>query len=303
MATFLKLPRASRPAHSRAAPQAAGTQLRRAPWAHPRADRSTVRYRRLRGTGRMYAAQTGTHHHDTGTGEQQRRPPSLDGTTGERAVFVRFRSGRVRPDPAGRGPLPRAGTRQRAGAGAGNPRQRVQQQGASAAKESGAQVLHTTHNAMRGVALTHGNVEQIRALANRDDVERISIVVEDMAPRVSAAPSLIRTRSPYGRRARRTRLHRLHRQGREDCRARCRYRLHARRFGRPRQAFEERRASDTLIRGAPDPKKFLGGYDLVGDDYNSGKKETSRPTLITTRSTAHTAATLYTLPAPRQVTA
>ena len=59
----------------------------------------------------------------------------------------------------------------------------VQQQGASAAKESGAQVLYTTHNTMRGVAL-YGNVEQIRALANRSDVERISII-EDMAPQNS----------------------------------------------------------------------------------------------------------------------
>ena len=36
---------------------------------------------------------------------------------------------------------------------------------------------------MRGVAL-YGNVEQIRALANRNDVERISII-EDMAPQNS----------------------------------------------------------------------------------------------------------------------
>lgn len=39
---------------------------------------------------------------------------------------------------------------------------------------------------MRGVAL-YGNVEQIRALANCDDVERISII-EDMAPQNSGTP-------------------------------------------------------------------------------------------------------------------
>lgn len=37
------------------------------------------------------------------------------------------------------------------------------------------------------------------------------------------------------------------------------------------------KASTRFPRGTYDPKKFLGGYDSVGDDYNSGKKETSTP--------------------------
>lgn len=121
-------------------------------------------------------------HQNTGTGENNNEvlSPSLDGATGERAVFVRFKGqgayAQTQPDAV----RSRAQAPVNAQAQVQAIRASVQQQGASAAKESGAQVLYTTHNTMRGVAL-YGNVEQIRALANRDDVERISII-EDMAP-------------------------------------------------------------------------------------------------------------------------
>ena len=148
--------------------------------------------------------------------------PSLDGATGERAVFVRFKGqgayAQTQPDAV----RSRAQAPVNAQAQVQAIRASVQQQGASAAKESGAQVLYTTHNTMRGVAL-YGNVE---------------IVVLDTGIDYTHAD-----------------------------------------LGGPgtKEAYEKAKASDTIPEGTYDPKKFLGGYDLVGDDYNSAKKETSTP--------------------------
>ena len=204
--------------------------------------------------------------------------PSLDGATGERAVFVRFKGqgayAQTQPDAV----RSRAQAPVNAQAQVQAIRASVQQQGASAAKESGAQVLYTTHNTMRGVAL-YGNVEQIRALANRDDVERISII-EDMAPQNTGSVLDTDTLSVWA-------------QQHAQNPASTGYTgkgvkivvldtgidyTHAD-LGGPgtQEAFEKAKASDTIPEGTYDPKKFLGGYDLVGDDYNSAKKETSTP--------------------------
>ena len=204
--------------------------------------------------------------------------PSLDGATGERAVFVRFKGqgayAQTQPDAV----RSRAQAPVNAQAQVQAIRASVQQQGASAAKESGAQVLYTTHNTMRGVAL-YGNVEQIRALANRDDVERISII-EDMAPQNTGSVLDTDTLSVWA-------------QQHAQNPASTGYTgkgvkivvldtgidyTHAD-LGGPgtKEAYEKAKASDTIPEGTYDPKKFLGGYDLVGDDYNSAKKETSTP--------------------------
>lgn len=204
--------------------------------------------------------------------------PSLDGATGERAVFVRFKGqgayAQTQPDAV----RSRAQAPVNAQAQVQAIRASVQQQGASAAKESGAQVLYTTHNTMRGVAL-YGNVEQIRALANRSDVERISII-EDMAPQNTGSVLDTDTLSVWA-------------QQHAQNTASTGYTgkdvkivvldtgidyTHAD-LGGPgtKEAYEKAKASDTIPEGTYDPKKFLGGYDLVGDDYNSAKKETSTP--------------------------
>ena len=52
----------------------------------------------------------------------------------------------------------------------------VQSQAQSVAAASGAKLMYTTHNAMRGAAIT-GDAAQIRALAERPDVERISPII------------------------------------------------------------------------------------------------------------------------------
>ena len=203
--------------------------------------------------------------------------PSLDGATGERAVFVRFKGqgayAQTQPDAV----RSRAQAPVNAQAQVQAIRASVQQQGASAAKESGAQVLYTTHNTMRGVAL-YGNVEQIRALANRDDVERISII-EDMAPQNSGTLIDTDTLSVWAKSPANPASTGYTGKGVKIVVLDTGIDYTHADLGGPgtQEAFEKAKASDTIPEGSYDPKKFLGGYDLVGDDYNSAKKETSTP--------------------------
>lgn len=204
--------------------------------------------------------------------------PSLDGATGERAVFVRFKGqgayAQTQPDAV----RSRAQAPVNAQAQVQAIRASVQQQGASAAKESGAQVLYTTHNTMRGVAL-YGNVEQIRALANRSDVERISII-EDMAPQNSGTLIDTDTLSVWAQQhAQNTASTGYTGKGVKIVVLDTGIDYTHADLGGPgtKEAYEKAKASDTIPEGTYDPKKFLGGYDLVGDDYNSAKKETSTP--------------------------
>ena len=204
--------------------------------------------------------------------------PSLDGATGERAVFVRFKGqgayAQTQPDAV----RSRAQAPVNAQAQVQAIRASVQQQGASAAKESGAQVLYTTHNTMRGVAL-YGNVEQIRALANRSDVERISII-EDMAPQNTGSVLDTDTLSVWAQQhAQNTAATGYTGKGVKIVVLDTGIDYTHADLGGPgtKEAYEKAKASDTIPEGTYDPKKFLGGYDLVGDDYNSAKKETSTP--------------------------
>ena len=204
--------------------------------------------------------------------------PSLDGATGERAVFVRFKGqgayAQTQPDAV----RSRAQAPVNAQAQVQAIRASVQQQGASAAKESGAQVLYTTHNTMRGVAL-YGNVEQIRALANRSDVERISII-EDMAPQNTGSLLDTDTLSVWAQQhAQNTASTGYTGKGVKIVVLDTGIDYTHADLGGPgtKEAYEKAKASDTIPEGTYDPKKFLGGYDLVGDDYNSAKKETSTP--------------------------
>ena len=204
--------------------------------------------------------------------------PSLEGATGERAVFVRFKGqgayAQTQPDAV----RSRAQAPVNAQAQVQAIRASVQQQGASAAKESGAQVLYTTHNTMRGVAL-YGNVEQIRALANRSDVERISII-EDMAPQNTGSVLDTDTLSVWAQQhAQNTAATGYTGKGVKIVVLDTGIDYTHADLGGPgtKEAYEKAKASDTIPEGTYDPKKFLGGYDLVGDDYNSAKKETSTP--------------------------
>ena len=62
----------------------------------------------------------------------------------------------------------------------------VQSQAQQVSSQSGAQVLYTTHNAVRGVAV-RGDAEAIKALANRSDVEKISPILPKYRQNAGAA--------------------------------------------------------------------------------------------------------------------
>ena len=62
----------------------------------------------------------------------------------------------------------------------------VQSQAQQVSSQSGAQVLYTTHNAVRGVAV-RGDAESIRALASRSDVEKISPILPKYRQNAGAA--------------------------------------------------------------------------------------------------------------------
>ncbi|MEZ7699609.1 S8 family serine peptidase, partial [Rothia mucilaginosa] len=62
----------------------------------------------------------------------------------------------------------------------------VQSQAQQVSSQSGAQVLYTTHNAVRGVAV-RGDAESIRALASRPDVEKISPILPKYRQNAGAA--------------------------------------------------------------------------------------------------------------------
>ena len=142
----------------------------------------------------------------------------------------------------------------------------VQSQAQAAAQSTGAKTLYTTHNIMRGVAL-QGDAAQIRALANNPEVERITPIVPKKKQNAGsvvdtgAAENWARENSGY--------------TGKDVKIAVVDSGIdytHAD-FGGPGtvEAFNkatkltEMPAADS---GLYDAKKYIGGYDLVGDSYD-----------------------------------
>ena len=142
----------------------------------------------------------------------------------------------------------------------------VQSQAQAAAQSTGAKTLYTTHNIMRGVAL-QGDAAQIRTLANNPEVERITPIVPKKKQNAGsvvdtgAAENWARENSGY--------------TGKDVKIAVVDSGIdytHAD-FGGPGtvEAFNkatkltEMPAADS---GLYDAKKYIGGYDLVGDSYD-----------------------------------
>lgn len=145
----------------------------------------------------------------------------------------------------------------------------VQSTGDQIASQSGTNVLYTTHNAMRGVAI-QGDADRIKDLAQRDDVVRISKIIPK--ERVNAGAdvdtgaasawtnpgatgkgmtiAVIDTGVDY---------------------------THAD-FGGPgtTEAYAKAKASTTFPTkdsGLIDTTKVISGYDLAGDDYNGASAD------------------------------
>ncbi|MFW0182124.1 S8 family serine peptidase [Rothia sp. CCM 9417] len=192
--------------------------------------------------------------------------PSMQAAEGQVSVFVQFRGKgayeSTQPDSVLQGEQATAVDAQaqvQAIAAA------VEKQGQSAAAAAGADVIYTAHNTVRGVAL-RGDAAKIRELASRSDVVKISPIV---AKYPSNAGSAIDTKAIASWQQTGftgegvkiavidTGIDYTHTQ-----------------FGGPgtSEAYAKASASSEMPAadsGLYDPEKFIGGYDLAGDDYGS----------------------------------
>ena len=195
--------------------------------------------------------------------------PSMQAAEGEVSVFVQFRGKgayeSTQPDSVLQGEQSTAVDAQaqvQAIAAA------VEQQGQSAAATAGADVIYTTYNTVRGVAL-RGDAAKIRELASRSDVVKISPIV---AKYPSNAGSAIDTKTIAswqqtgftGKGVKiaviDTGVDYTHTQ-----------------FGGPgtSEAYDKAAASSEMPAadsGLYDPEKFIGGYDFAGDEYGSNTR-------------------------------
>ncbi|WP_431711007.1 S8 family serine peptidase [Glutamicibacter uratoxydans] len=148
-------------------------------------------------------------------------------------------------------------------------RSEVEGKGKTLARESGSKVLYTTSNALRGVAL-RGDAEELRELATRDDVAKISAIVPKYP---SNRGSVIDTGSLESW----TVLEKTG-EGIKIAVLDTGVDYTHSGFGGPgtaegyaqAQASTELPAADS---GLIDPEKFVGGWDLVGDSYNANPSD------------------------------
>lgn len=141
----------------------------------------------------------------------------------------------------------------------------VKAKGKELAAEADSKIIYTTHNSLQGVALT-GDAEDLRQLAQRSDVAKISSIVPK---KPSNRSSVVDTGALESWKA-------LDKTGDGVKVAVLDTGVdytHAS-FGGPGtlDAYKEAQASEELPSadsGLIDPDKFIGGWDLVGDDYNA----------------------------------
>lgn len=152
-------------------------------------------------------------------------------------------------------------------------RQQIQAQGTSVAKQSNSKVLYKTTNALPGVAL-QGDADSLRALASRDDVVKISAIIPKTR---NNKGTVIDTGTVQAWAAQKQ-------TGKGVTIAVIDSGLdytHAA-FGGPgtKEAYKKAKASKDMPSadsGLYDPKKYKGGWDLVGDDYNAASPLASIP--------------------------
>ncbi|MDR4533932.1 S8 family serine peptidase [Glutamicibacter sp. PS] len=146
-----------------------------------------------------------------------------------------------------------------------NIRAKVKGKSEELAAKAKSKVLYTTHNTVQGVALT-GDADDLRALASRSDVNKISAIVPKKPSNrggvidteaLKSWTELDKTGEGVKIAVLDTGIDYTHAD-----------------FGGPGtlEAYKEAQASEELPSadsGLRDANKFIGGWDLVGDDYNA----------------------------------
>ncbi|MGR6902227.1 S8 family serine peptidase [Glutamicibacter sp. BSL13] len=147
-------------------------------------------------------------------------------------------------------------------------RSEVEKRGKALAKESKSEVLYTTANTLRGVALK-GDAEQLRQLAESPDVAKISAIVPKHPTNRGAVidTGALESWKALGKTGEGVKIAVLD-TGVDYTHAG---------FGGPGtlEGYKQAQASHELPSadsGLLDPEKFIGGWDLVGDDYNADPK-------------------------------
>lgn len=196
---------------------------------------------------------------------EQKVSPSLRGISGEVSVFVQFTGEgafeQTQPEAVKAGkqePVVDAPRVQQI-------RADIESQAESVAQEAAASTIYTTTNTLPGVAIV-GDADAIKALADRGDVAKITRIVPKTIDNKGAdidtrALNTWVERQQTGKGITIAVLDTGIDYTHSD-------------FGGPGtiEAYEAAKASPTLPAadsGLLDPDKFIGGYDLVGDDYNA----------------------------------
>jgi len=148
-------------------------------------------------------------------------------------------------------------------------RKTIEAQGSSAAAEAGAKVIYKTSNALPGVALS-GDADRLKALAKRSDVVKITAIVPKY-------PSNGGTDIDTGVLSEWQNLHQTGKGVKIAVLDTGIDYTHAD-FGGPgtEAAYKQAQASTQIpdpSLGLYDPAKFIGGWDLVGDDYNANPND------------------------------
>lgn len=139
----------------------------------------------------------------------------------------------------------------------------IEQTAKSVTQQASAKKLYTTTNSLPGVAI-HGDAKAIRELANRADVVKITPIVPKRIPDNKSTDidtRALNTWTQTGQTGKGIKIAVID-SGLDYTHTD---------FGGPgtKAAYQAASASPTLLPGTYDPQKFLGGYDLAGDDYDA----------------------------------
>ncbi len=210
---------------------------------------------------------------NTQTTAEAKLTPSMRAAQGTTAAFVQFKGQGAyeasRPVVGGRAKQNSAASKAVTDAIASE----VDAKANDVSSTSNSEVLYTTHNALKGVAV-EGDADSLRELAVRPDVVKVSRIVPKSRSNggTDVDTQTLATWTNTGKTGKGVRIAVVD-SGVDYTHTD---------FGGPgtQEAYEKASASKDLPgadSGLYDPAKFVGGYDFAGDQYDAGDPEKSTP--------------------------